>query len=363
MTARVAQPEAAPAADTAHGLPRLRAIRGAGGKDVPEPAAPKRRPLWCHREHALQELDAERAPHGRAVEKSNPRPAMAARLAQPEAAPAADTAHGMTRLRAIRGASGKDEPEPAAPKRRPLWCHREHALQELDAERAPHGRAVEKSNPRPAMAARLAPLEAAPAADTAHGVTRLNANGGAGGKDEPEPAAPKRGQLWWRREHALQELDADRAPRGWVAMENSNLRPGMAARLAQPVAAPATDTAHGMPRLRAIRGASGKDEPEPAGPKRGRLRRDREHALQELDADRAPRGRVAMENSNPRTGMAARLAQPEAAPAADTAHGMPRLNANGGAGGKDEPEPAGPLAGNSAQRRRMEARQGRAAYG
>ncbi|MDF1586080.1 hypothetical protein PZ740_06760, partial [Rhodospirillales bacterium YIM 152171] len=44
----------------------------------------------------------------------NPRPGMAARLAELEAEAAADPAHLMTGLLAMRGGGGKDEPEPAA---------------------------------------------------------------------------------------------------------------------------------------------------------------------------------------------------------------------------------------------------------
>ncbi|MDX6750287.1 hypothetical protein SH611_10765 [Geminicoccaceae bacterium 1502E] len=99
---------------------------------------------------------------------------------EPEAA--TDTELAMVRLLAMRRAGGKDEPEPVG---------RQQAMRELVAAGTLSRRkAAENPNPRPGMAARLVELEATAAAGTAHLMAGLLAMRRAGGKDEPEPAAP-----------------------------------------------------------------------------------------------------------------------------------------------------------------------------
>ncbi|MDF1587270.1 hypothetical protein [Marinimicrococcus flavescens] len=88
---------------------------------------------------------------------------------------------------------------------------------------------------------------------------------------------------------------------------------------------------------------------------RARLQRDHEHAARELAAAKAQRRPAEPEKTNPRTDMAAQLAQVEAAAAADTERFMARLLAMRGAEGKVEPDGL-PSAGlNRAQRRRQRA--------
>ncbi|MDX6751238.1 hypothetical protein SH611_15595 [Geminicoccaceae bacterium 1502E] len=88
---------------------------------------------------------------------------------------------------------------------------------------------------------------------------------------------------------------------------------------------------------------------------RARLQRDHEHAARELAAAKAQRRPAGAEKTNPRTDMAAQLAEVEAAAAADTERVMARLLAMRGEEGKAEPDGL-PLAGlNRAQRRRQRA--------
>ncbi|MDF1585691.1 hypothetical protein [Marinimicrococcus flavescens] len=92
--------------------------QGEAEAGLPSPATVLRYRARLQRDHAhaMPALPPAPAPRGRAtVENPNPRPDMAARLAQPEAEAAADTGELMARLLAMRGAGGKDEPEPTTP--------------------------------------------------------------------------------------------------------------------------------------------------------------------------------------------------------------------------------------------------------